>query len=791
MKNADRLIRVIFRHIISMDLICSSKIDIRDDVLSFFNTKFRDCVCKKYMELYPDNYSFDEMKILLDEEVTKLQDYFKTKEVDPLHMFIYYADKLFRIQNNKIIVSFNDLFDWHGFSTKIDGNVFQGAFLRRYKNQNCDGIIEHDEQRIYKILSKGIYENHMHLYGSGYTWEMNLKNLVLNSPLAVKNKKSNMQEYSEFDQLHLYRMQVIRTYLLWVLLDKNVSLIEKEENFDILKVLSSESNMFLLFDRLQEIYVQAEMLFEKYKGEYQDIALMEREFFRLMFLKLESDTLTFIEKNLFKIYIAEMSNIKFRFVQDNIGMGFAKFSDVQNIKTQFLKSFEKDKIIETVLDKYYSEKCILGIEVRIAPSKPEDLTKIIKKLSQANEKVWSSHRRKDAKVQKIKIGIIIHYIKVDEETLDFECRHSTLREKLRKESTYLSKYFERISQKTEKDDISIIGIDAANVEIQCAPEVFAPIFRKHRKEISKRHKLGFTYHVGEDFVNISSGLRAIDDVIEFMNFDRNDRLGHAIALGIDIDKYLSTKRKVVISTLQGLVDDISWLHKFLECACADKLYLRSELLFMYQEYAHSLFEDTGIETPDITTYQMSYSLRGDLPEYSIREDILCMRDSFAINGENSFHNKSINNSKARELYKAYHYNSRLKANGKKSIILKVNEVYMNACKIAQELLHEKIHQKGITIETNPTSNKKISHVRTYKELPLWRFNSYGITKEDDNARKNLQVSINTDDSAIFETNLVNEYSCIALALIKEGYQREEVMNFIEYLREMSRQTTFL
>lgn len=84
----------------------------------------------------------------------------------------------------------------------------------------------------------------------------------------------------------------------------------------------------------------------------------------------------------------------------------------------------------------------------------------------------------------------------------------------------------------------IKGIDACSSEIACRPEVFGQVYRYlASKRVNIEHDICFhnyanaknlqmTYHVGEDFFDITDGLRAIDEVLLFCNFRRGNRLGH-------------------------------------------------------------------------------------------------------------------------------------------------------------------------------------------------------------------------------------------------------------------------
>ena len=54
----------------------------------------------------------------------------------------------------------------------------------------------------------------------------------------------------------------------------------------------------------------------------------------------------------------------------------------------------------------------------------------------------------------------------------------------------------------------------------------------------------------------------------------------------------------------------------------------------------------------------------------------------------------------------------------------------------------------------------------------------------------IPVSINTDDSAVFQTNLSMEYAIVAKALNESGVRLEEIYDYIEYLGKNSAEQNF-
>ena len=128
-------------------------------------------------------------------------------------------------------------------------------------------------------------------------------------------------------------------------------------------------------------------------------------------------------------------------------------------------------------------------------------------------------------------------------------------------------FFER----NAKFNDGVRGIDTCASELDCRPEVYAQIYRYLSDIIvqdknggvlesgNQKRKLKMTYHAGEDFLDLTDGLRAIDEVIRFCGLHRGSRIGHALALGLNPYKYYEYKNWEVILTKQILLDDLAWI----------------------------------------------------------------------------------------------------------------------------------------------------------------------------------------------------------------------------------------
>ena len=139
-----------------------------------------------------------------------------------------------------------------------------------------------------------------------------------------------------------------------------------------------------------------------------------------------------------------------------------------------------------------------------------------------------------------------------------------------------------LSEKLKRYSKKIVGIDAANYEAQCRPEVLASCFRRTRQMVGSERELGVTFHVGEAFDALCSGLRAIDEAVRFMDLRRGDRLGHALALGIDVEAFQKAKRNMVSLSLQDHVDNLALLYHIIAHRGTDSY--KRWLGFLHEEF---------------------------------------------------------------------------------------------------------------------------------------------------------------------------------------------------------------
>jgi adenosine deaminase len=725
-----------------------------------------------------------------------------------------------------------------------------------------------DNKRLHQLLKKGLAENHFHLKGSGPVFDLSWINIMnhptsfekafedLKKEISLLTKTSNASQSSKKElKILLYKAAYIR-YELFRLVNK----IDESKEFVI--DISKESNSSASFDLLmnmQELSKNIEVLrydlghqFE-YKGNVEiidytipkniHIQNLEKSYVFYGERKLLYECFKLIYSGdkefqssiyLFHSYLLIKAQFRAELIQVNDKVGFGNFSMYQDRKEFFLPD---DSIYHTAFmnlavhdTKSHSE--IRSFELRVAPK--EDVLKLKKSLEGYNkaldrEAILSrqlvrslSNIDNRFNLKEHNIFYTIHYIKkrdsrkysdLSQEVL---CRHHDLRIEIKKQSIAITQLREGYS---EISDL-IRGIDAASSEFNASPEVFAQGFRylknhkikgyfNHLKDKLEEPKIYATYHAGEDFYDLVDGLRAIDESVRFLNLTQGDRIGHALALGIDVKEYYDFKQFKLMLPKQMVLDNIVWLlakvRKFgigihrNEVNRLEKLY---ENLF-YELYTANFDKGSLLEQKYIhhTTYFDAWKLRGDDPYLylsDLNEDIyikanLTYWERCRINEEYPKNKNIRNNVDIKCLYQQYHFNVKIKKAGAQIKQFEISYAYMELVEAVQFKMMHELKNKNIAIETNPTSNYLIGTFRRYAKHPITKFFNLGLELDHEKIRNcpQLSVSINTDDQGIFSTSLENEFALMAIALEKEKdengdlkYNSSMIYEWLERVRLM-------
>lgn len=829
----------------------------------------------QFVHGYMSPYSDTEIKNRMESLELFLSSYNEFLHVENMGSHMSVFDAMFRFveqilirANNEVLVKYDYLLRWRATTSDISEEILIAAFLARddfFKNMfNRDFtwpfVISHNNIQLRRLTAQGMAENHFHLWGSSpyfhisWIWMMNHVSEVEQTNVFskfIKNPRtlyfsSSAQKIESDLKKSCLLAAVIRIYLFG-LLHENICLNKENEQKTKEQKMQERLKFFLRhyeemrwhIDEVQEIIdgLWSEEDYAIGKGNkvsYQEIKENyilsgERKFLYEMFLRIvaRDKRLTNYDYNLFYVYLIIKEHIRGEMVQTNEWVGFENFSIYQSRTGSFGKSFRLENMKVRMAVQSCFQQNVTKLELRISPFETaEQNYREIRNLDFAID---------EKKELRNKYYYVFHFIKKKDisyiETEWCEYRHLMFRHEIYKKTIAILKMREIYPEEARR----VLGIDAAAQEIGCRPEVFAQAYRTLRehtcfvytvKGYVKLPQLRMTYHVGEDFLDLVDGLRAIDEAIVFLNLECGDRLGHCLALGILPIKWYQGKKFRISLSKQDYLDNVVWLYHALvryQISGMDNLkaWLLKEYDRLFEEvYAGFISEDYVKEIQKqngnhmirakvdfgIQEYFDAWKLRGDSPELYRRGYYLDDSQLASLYERNAVNQKFPENFDLRKhcavsiLYYYYHFNSNVRLEGSRPIEKKIDEEYVKGVTAVQKAMQYEILHRGIGIETNPSSNLMIGTFDRYEEHPIVSFYNNGLTvnSEELNESPQLWVSINTDDQGIFNIKLENEYALLARALEKKKdsdgnllYKKTMIYEWLDKIRKMGLEQSFL
>ena len=734
--------------------------------------------------------------------------------------------------NSEPACKYEHLLRWREVSLLLGEDVLTTSYLANqdllhwFKRTNFSWrpVITHNNTSLQNITDKGMAELHFHLGGSTLIFDLNwlsLMNDISHRGKQFKNIKTpqtaDITSNRSQKRLPLHDLVVIaadiRTKLFAFLttceyptgiryndfsrvsqsgetqrkiselrykygkrynnqvidyaIPSNLSCLEEEESHIVNSVLSGERR--LLYQLFRHIYGKA----TDYKS---------------------------LSNHLF-LYLLIKNKFRQELIQVDKRVGFDNFKIYQDRKSFFLKEgsiFEK-LVEELAFKTTFNNQRIDYLEARIAPT--ETTSSLYKKIKQIDDTSYGTKQTiKTAK--KPEYYYICHFIKSADKTRinEYLCtpRHSNKRIQVKKQAISIGALRDNSPSVGRK----LVGIDAASSEMATRPEVFAQAYRylrgkKHKNEFAYFIKyqpsdLGFTYHVGEDFPDIADGLRAIDEVLHFMNFTHSDRLGHALALATDSGLYYQHRNHYLTMSRQNFLDNVVWMkQRSAGLGIQIPPRLNSQFESWAEHYSQLIY---GSSFTAHNLYQ-SWLLRGDDPLlYRSKQwppnknEINLSWNYYGLNNGSVKVTDARKNETACNLYHEYHYNPTVRKKGSESIEMKICNEYIDIVSQLQRAIRVEISERHVAIESNPSSNYKIGEMQKYQDHPMVNFYNVGLNSNLDRSVQ-ISTSINTDDQGVFATSLENEFALMACAVEKakdqngkQLYINEDVYRWLNNIR---------
>lgn len=720
-----------------------------------------------------------------------------------LYALIHEVNSLLVVKDGSPAVRLDSILRWRMISLDLGDDVLIAAFLAFRDRHaagpsNCHMVtsVGVEDADLNYLFNQGLSDLHQHLKASSDTftisWLCLMNHISGRSKEFKKLRDVDNSLYSECYDAARIRLELFKLLFLGgrreensrltnrpLLLDKALNELQNEINIHV--ALYAKDVLGSKIDYAISVPPFVADCYDIHRGE---ISVLYRAF-KEVYANPGDARLTML---LYRYLIAR-THLRKALVQNNNMVGFGNFMRYENLKELLLDKYPAYKKLMIKIPYIEARQHHVSyIETRIAPKKCYmDLKKAFADTIKSCREV-----QKLLQMQLQDVGIIYHFIKeADPCYKKGSIRNSKLRRLLKRQSIDMMK----LRSHNQHAAQYFVGVDAANTELDCRPEVFAQSFRylRHKGCLNPNvnhdsntfcQSVHFTYHVGEDFYDMVDGLRAIDEAITFLHLGSGDRLGHCLALGTNAKVFYDKQHCTIPITRQCLIDNCVWM---LMKARSLNIKLTPQL----EQFLHMTFLQIGgvvypADLLNVEVYYMSMMLRGDNPSKNEENVLNYIEDwqSFEFDSD-ALISQYRKNKVAQGLYQMYHYDETVRVQSDKVVSFVVPKFYIEAVSEIQNSMMMEIEAKGLILECCPSSNWKIGMIDRYDEHPIFRFKT--ITDKEDGF--NLPVTINTDDLGIFQTSLDYEYALLAAAALKKKnangdklYTKAEVIRWLEDIR---------
>ncbi len=401
----------------------------------------------------------------------------------------------------------------------------------------------------------------------------------------------------------------------------------------------------------------------------------------------------------------------------------------------------------------------------------------------------------------IELNLTAHFIKEDWRWGDADdYRHHSYREKLKATRVALRKTFRNYPGVSR----FLRAVDSANDEHHIPPSVLAPTFRYCRRWMGMDN---ITFHCGEYFPHLLTGLRALYDAYHCLGMKHGDRIGHATALGIGPRLWLDHVPRYLYVKREDRMLDLLFAFRILSHDCEVEpdavCDIQDELLTL----AHQLF-DTCVPDFNLHDLESGMRLRKLAPEIlfllfgqaadsftqRIRE---YKRDERAYrrlhtpvvtlvdDREWDFTIEELSKATARgiELALAWFSQRDVWQRGGEMLEIEVKRRHVPHFLKLQQYLMREFFEKGIVIETLMTSNLRIACYHQSREHHSMRWLlRHGPFAND----PKVLLAFGSDDPGVFSCDVKSEFYLLYDSLRDHGVSEQEAIHLLHEANKRGR-----
>jgi adenosine deaminase len=674
-----------------------------------------------------------------------------------------------------------------------------------------------------KPVSKKFADNHIHLGGHGHTG-----NSLINFALFFEQSDGEIHwprrlEYSAFESCKLnkdnlpYWVNSLGNKLCHSLFERSAD----NGSISLSSTLIANTQQGLAFLQTSNTDTPAQKLAKNAISRTDGSATAWIEFCVALLLDKSGEEHPLLEQ------FIRLSNI-FRNYMIVSGVGLTQFVDFFRFKSR--KGFKSKHTAQFSRQSLCTDMTNTVREFRVGPNvllNSRQLVKARPDVRKLLEQLNSDNAAGNA-------HFVIHFTRTGRRE---EKRQKDTREQLHKVTRSLMSFMGSVSHADssvvipgQEEKLSfdlrkaIRGFDVAGNENHLPIEVFAPTLRVLRSaKFSSQGMFGtrierpfLTVHAGEDYSHLLSGLRNIDEAVVFCDFQQGDRIGHALALGVNPRQWLKRQQTAYLPVGEHL-DNLVWAHQraieVLQLSSQftgvlplleQKIQFWSKIVYGKNYSPFDLYKAWLLRRNCPQNVEFGTDEKGNevLKAHSLNEEWILDKDDLETN----------HSPEQKELWSQYLFSnekreikytqtvavcSEVKGSdtfGKKSgqLFDSISEVEIKLYEAIQDILMERYAVKGIVLEACPTSNIYIGRFKHYHEHPIYRwhppeeswlekggkFNKFGLRNGS------VPVCINTDDSALMPTTIRNEHRVVKEAAVNYfGVGVNKAEDWIDRIRQ--------
>ncbi len=377
-------------------------------------------------------------------------------------------------------------------------------------------------------------------------------------------------------------------------------------------------------------------------------------------------------------------------------------------------------------------------------------------------------------IKRPKLSLIAHFIKKPWSSDSGSSHYEQLRSELIEKGTSLVQLLDAHPSLSGV----ISGIDAAGNELDTPPEIFSSFYRFCRAKGFKN----FTYHVGEDFEHLLSGIRFVYDAVQLLDLKNGDRIGHGTAIGICPNLWLEAMPERIYLKKSEWLDNLLFLRK----VALDEVGLSLSVNWI-ENHISEVCNQIYSQKEDLADLQSSFQYRGLAPD--VVNDLL-NSDTLSKTGwlydELELAKTANKNSPASlELLRRRWFDNSVLEKGDELVEVDLSEISGSALIQLQQYVQKKIADNHIVVETLPTSNVRISHYKSIKEHHVFRW--LGVKDRKLEGDASMLVTLGSDDPGIFATDMRNEFYHLFGTLRSEfSLSPHEALSYVARLNDYGR-----